>query len=209
MLKILLADDHPVVRKGLKQIISETHDMVVGDEASNAQQVLNKVLKKDYDVVLLDISMPGRNGLEILGELKTNRPNLPVLILSVHPEEQYAVRALKVGASGYLTKSSAPEELIRAIRIVSSGRKYVSNSMAERLASRLLTNSEKPLHETLSNREHTVMCMIASGKTTKEIAQELGLSMKTISTYRSRILDKMEMNSNAQIIRYAIENKLV
>ena len=209
MIKILIADDHAIVREGLKQIIRETSDMVVADEASTAQEVLEKVWKNDYDVVLLDISMPGRSGLDILKQLRSQRPELPILVLTIHPEEQYAVRVLRAGASGYLTKESAPDELIKAIRKVSMGRKYVSSTLAEKLASEVDIVSEKPLHQTLSDREYEVMCMIASGKTVKEIAEELCLSIKTISTYRSRILEKMKMKSNAELIHYAIQNRLV
>ena len=209
MIKILIADDHPIVRQGLKQILHEAPNMVVADEASNGQEVLEKVWKNNYDVVLLDISMPGISGLDILKQLKSHKPELSVLVLTVHPEEQYAVRVLRAGASGYLTKESAPDELIKAIRKVSLGRKYVSSSLAEKLAFDLEIDSEKPLHETLSDREYEVMCMIASGKTVKEIAEELFLSIKTISTYRSRILEKMKMKSNAELIHYAIKNRLV
>jgi two-component system invasion response regulator UvrY len=209
MIKILVADDHAVVREGLKQILSETPDMVVAGEASSGQEVLNKVRKNNYDVVLLDISMPGRGGLDVLKQLKDEKPGLPVLILSIYPEEQYAVRALRAGASGYLTKESASDELIAAIRKISQGRKYVSASLAEKLAFDMEINAEKPTHEMLSDREYQVMCMIAKGKTIKEIAGELSLSVKTISTYRSRILDKMRMKNNAELTYYAIKNKLV
>ncbi|MDH5406778.1 MAG: response regulator transcription factor [Candidatus Aminicenantes bacterium] len=209
MIKILIADDHAIVREGLKQIIRETSDMVVADEASTGQELLEKVWKHDYDVVLLDISMPGRSGLDILKQIRSQKPELPVLILTIHPEEQYAVRVLRAGASGYLTKESAPDELIKAIRKVSMGRKYVSSTLAEKLASEVDIISEKPLHQALSDREYEVMCMIASGKTVKEIAEELCLSIKTISTYRSRILEKMKMKSNAELIHYAIQNRLV
>ncbi len=209
MIKILIADDHPVVRKGLREIIEETSDMKVVDEASNGQEVLAKVFKKDFDVVLLDISMPGRSGLDILKELKSQLPNLTVLVLSIYPEEQYAVQVLKAGASGYLTKKSAPEELVTALHKVSAGGKYVSPSLAEKLASALETGIEKPLHETLSAREYEVMRKIALGKTVTEIARELFLSPKTISTYRTRILEKMRLKNNAELIRYAIKNRLV
>ncbi len=209
MIKILIADDHPVVRKGLREIIEETSDMEVADEASNGQEVLAKVFKKDFDVVLLDISMPGRSGLDILKELKSQLPKLAVLVLSIHPEEQYAVQVLKAGASGYLTKKSAPEELVTALRKVSAGGKYVSPSLAEKLASALETGIEKPPHETLSAREYEVMRKIALGKTVTEIARELFLSPKTISTYRSRILEKIGIKNNAELIRYAIKNRLV
>ena len=209
MIQILIADDHPIVREGLKQILEETPDMLVADEAGNAQEVLDKVWKNDYDVLLLDISMPGRSGLDIIKELKSAKPNLRVLVLSVHPEEQYAVRVLKAGASGYLTKESDPDELIAAIRKVSQGRKYVSASLAEKLAFELGMDTERPPHETLSDREYQVLCMIASGKPVKEIAKELSLSVKTVSTYRSRILEKMNMKNNAELTRYAIKHELV
>ena len=209
MIKILIADDHPVVRKGLKEIIEEAPGMMVGDEASNGQEILEKVRKSDFDIVLLDISMPGRSGLEILKELKSEKPDLSVLILSMHPEEQYAVRVLKAGASGYLTKESAPDELIAAIRKASIGRKYISSSLAEKLAFYLEIDDERPLHETLSDREYEVMRMIASGKTITKIAEKLFLSVKTISTYRSRILEKMRMKSNAELTHYALKNRLV
>ena len=183
--------------------------MVVAGEASTSQEVLNEVWGKDYDVVLLDISMPGRDGLDILKELKSVKPEVHVLVLSVHPEEQYAVRVLRAGASGYLTKESAPDELIAAIRKVSMGGKYVRSSLAERLAFDLGIDGEKAPHERLSDREYQVMCMIASGKTGNEIAGELLLSAKTISTYRSHILGKMDMNSSAELIHYAIKHRLV
>jgi DNA-binding NarL/FixJ family response regulator len=209
LIKLLVADDHAIVRKGIEQIIAETDDITVVDEASNGQEVLDKIKKTDYDLVLLDVSMPGRDGLEILKEVKIQRPKIAVLMLSMYPEEQYAVRALRSGASGYLTKESAPDELIAAIRKVSSGHKYVSASLGEKLAVKLGNHSDRPLHEKLSDREFGIMCMIASGKTQTEIATELRLSVKTISTYRSRILTKMYMKSNAEITRYAIENKLI
>jgi DNA-binding NarL/FixJ family response regulator len=209
MIKILIADDHPVVRKGLKDIIQATSDMTVSGEASDGQEVLENVRKIDFDVVVLDIAMPGRSGLDILKELKSGKPELPVLILSIHPEDQYAVRVLKAGASGYLTKDSAPDELITAIRKVSRGKKYISASLAEKLAYDLEIGAEKPLHETLSDREYEVMCMIASGKTVKEIAEQLYLSVKTISTYRARILEKMRMKNNAELTHYAIKHELV
>lgn len=209
MIRILIADDHAVVRKGLKQILSETPDMFVAAEASNGQEVLNKLSENNYDVVLLDISMPGRNGLDILRQLKSERPKLPVLMLSVYPEKQYAKRALKAGASGYLTKESAPAELIAAIRKVIQGRKYVTSTLAEMLAFDLENGVEKPSHEILSDREYQVMCMIASGKTIKEIANELSLAIPTITTYRNRILEKMRLKNNAEIIYYAVKQGLV
>lgn len=209
MIKILIADDHAIVREGLKQIVAETADMVVVDEATSGHEVLEKVWNNEYDVVILDISMPGRGGVDILKQLKGQKPNLPILILSMHPEEQYAVRVLKAGAAGYLTKESAPDELITAIRRVSAGRKYVSSSLAEKLAFDLERDTKKLGHEILSDREYQVMCMIASGKRVQEIAEELCLSVKTISTYRSRILEKMKLKNNAELMHYAIKHGLV
>jgi len=209
MIRIIIADDHAIVREGMKQILSETTDIVVADEAINGQEVLKKVWKNNYDVAVLDITMPHGGGLEILKQIKKGRPKLPVLILSMHPEDQYAVRALKAGAAGYLTKQSIPEELIRAIRKIFQGGKYISPTLAERLASELSSKSDKPPHKTLSDREYQVMLRIASGKTVSEIAGELSLSVKTISTYRSRILDKMKMKTNSELMHYAIKNKLV
>jgi DNA-binding NarL/FixJ family response regulator len=209
MIKILIADDHPIVRKGLKQILAETPNIIVAGEANNGAEVLKKVLKNEYDMVLLDISMPGRDGIDTLKELKDLKPNLPVLILSIHPEDQYAMRVLRAGAYGYLTKESAPEELISAIRTVSLGRKYISPSVAEKLVFNLDKNAEKRPHDKLSDREYQVMHMIASGKTVKEISEDLSLSVKTISTYRARILEKMKMKNIAELIRYAIKNGLV
>jgi DNA-binding NarL/FixJ family response regulator len=208
-IKILIADDHPIVRAGFKQVISDMPDMLVADEAGNGQEVLQLIGKKDYDLVLLDISMPGRSGLEILKDLKSEKPKLPVLILSIYPEEQYAIRALRAGASGYMTKASAPNELILAIRKISEGGKYISASLAEKLAYYLDGDAAKPPHETLSDREYQVMLMIASGKTVTEIANELCLSVKTISTYRTHIREKMKMKNNAEITLYAVQNKLV
>jgi DNA-binding NarL/FixJ family response regulator len=209
MIRIMVADDHAIVREGLKQILAETPDIVVVGEAGNAQEVLEHVRKDDWDLVLLDIAMPGRGGLDILKQLRGERPELPILMLSMYPEEQYAVRALKAGACGYLTKASAPEELIAAIRKVSQGGKYVSTSLAEKLAVYLETDAEKPIHELLSDREYQVMVMIASGKTVTQIADELSLSVKTISTHRARTLRKLGMKNNAEITYYAIKHALV
>jgi len=208
MIKILTVDDHSVVREGIKQIVSKHPDMIVAGEASNYGEFLNLISKNDYDIILLDISMPGRSGLDILNQIKKQRPNLPVLILSIYPEEQLALRTLKIGGSGYLTKESAPEELVDAIRKVASGGRYISLSLAEKLTFYINDNIEKPLHEKLSNREYQVMCMIASGKTTKEIAKELSLSVNTISTNRARILKKMKMKTNAELTFYAISHGL-
>ena len=209
MIKIIIVDDHPIVRKGLKQILSEEPDMEVFGEAQDPQEVLDLIHKQDWDIVVLDISMPGRGGLDVLKEIKQIRPKLPVLILSVHPEDQYAMRALKAGASGYLTKESAPDALVRAIRKILRGGKYVSSALAEKLAYHLEAEVERPLHETLSDREYQVMLMIASGKTTNAIAKEMALSVKTVSTYRARILEKMKMKTTADLTYYVIKNNLL
>jgi len=209
MIKILVADDHAIVREGLKQIVADTSDMVVAGEAVDGQEVLDQVRKEHWDLILLDLSMPGRSGIDTLKALKIEKPGLPVLVLSMYPEEQYAIRALKAGAAGYLTKESAPEELIEAIRKVSRGGRYISASLAEGLASHVERNSEKPVQETLSDREYQVMLMIASGKTVTEIANELSLSVKTISTNRVRALRKMGMKTNAELTYYAIKHGLV
>ncbi|MBU2528152.1 response regulator transcription factor [bacterium] len=208
VIKIIVVDDHLIVRKGLKKILDETPDIEVVAEASSGQEFLSKVSKEKYDMVLLDIFLPDMSGLDILKYLRAQKPGLPVLILSMYPEEQYAVRTLKAGASGYLNKASLSEELISAIRKVREGRKYVSPALAEKLACDLDAGSEKPPHENLSDREYQVMCMIGSGKRVKDIAEELFLSVKTISTYRSRILEKMKIKNNAELIHYAVKNKL-
>jgi DNA-binding NarL/FixJ family response regulator len=208
MAKILIADDHEIFRRGVRQILSEMPDVVVIDEASNGQEVLEKIWRNDYNAVLLDISMPGRNGIDILKQLKGSKPDLQILILSMYPEEQFAMRALKAGAAGYLTKASHPDELVRAIQKILKGKKYVSSTFADRLVCYVEEGNNKALHETLSDREYEVMCMTATGKSVKQIAMELSLSDKTISTYRARIMNKMNMNNIVQLIQYAIENQL-
>ncbi len=209
MIRILVADDHAVVREGVKQILANLDDMVVSGEAESGPETIQKINQEDFDLVLLDISMPGRSGIEVLEDIKNIRPKLPVLILSMHPEEQYAVRALRAGASGYLTKGSAPQELIGAIRKAARGGKYVTASLAEKLALELDVDADKPRHETLSNREYQIMLLIASGKSVSEIAGELALSVKTVSTYRSRIMEKMGMKKNAELTLYAVQNQLL
>jgi len=209
MIKILVADDHAIVREGLKQIVADTSDMVVAGEAANSHETLDLVIKQDWDLVLLDIAMPGRGGIDTLKQIKQNKPDLPVLILSMYPEEQYAFRALKAGASGYLTKESAPEELIGAIRKVAGKRNYISSSLAEKIATYISVDREKPIHELLSDRELQVMLMIAMGKTVTDIADNLSLSIKTISTNRSRALKKMGMKNNAEFMYYAMKQGLV
>jgi DNA-binding NarL/FixJ family response regulator len=209
MIRTLVADDHAIVREGIKKIVAETPDIIVADEADNGQEVIDKALRHEYDVLLLDISMPGRTGLDVLQYLKSEKPKLPVLMLSIHSEARYAIRSLRAGAFGYLTKESAPDELITAIRTISSGRRYITPTLAAVLAEYLDTDVSKPLHETLSDREYQVLRMLASGKTVTGIAEEMCLSPKTISTYRSRILQKMRMENNAELTHYAIDNRLV
>ena len=209
MIRVLIVDDHAVVRRGLRELLSDEFRGAAFGEASTAQQALEQISKKEWDVALLDITLPGRSGLDLLKEVKAARPRLPVLVLSVHPEDQFAVRVLKAGAEGYLTKESAPEELVNAIRKILAGGQYVSPTLAEKLALGLRKDSTRAPHETLSDREYEIMCCIASGKTVTEIARELSLSPKTISTYRARLLEKLRVKNNAEIIRYAIRNGLV
>jgi DNA-binding NarL/FixJ family response regulator len=208
MINVLIADDHAIVREGLKQIFKETSDIIVTGEAANGAEVIEKISENCYDVVVLDISMPGRGGLDVLKYIKTHYPAIPVLVLSIYSEDQYAVRVLKAGASGYLTKETASEQLILAVRKISEGRKYVSADLAEKLASSLDENQQKVAHEKLSDREFQVLKFIGSGMTVGEIAEELSLSVKTISTNRSRVLKKMNMKNNAELICYAIRNGL-
>ena len=208
-INVLIADDHAIVREGLKNIIADTFDIVVKDEASNGAEVLKKVLKNDYDMIVLDITMPGRDGIDVLKQLKIVKPDIGVLIMSMHPEDQFAYRALKLGASGYINKEKAPEEMIDAIRKVASGRKYISASFAEKLAVNLQFDFKVPRHKKLSDREYEVFRMITSGKTVKEISVGLSLSSKTISTYRTRVLEKMNMKTDAQLTYYAILNELI
>ncbi len=207
--KILIADDHEIFRKGIKQILSDMPDKYDIEEASNGSEVMKKISGNEFDMVLLDISMPGRNGIDILKQLKNFRPDLQVLILSMYPEEQFAVRALKAGAAGYLTKASKHDEFVNAVHKILAGKKYISASLANRLALYIRTDERKAPHETLSAREYEVMCMTASGKRVKQIAMELSLSDKTISTYRSRILNKLKMKNIAQLIQYTINNRIV
>ncbi|MDP4174464.1 MAG: response regulator transcription factor [Bacteroidota bacterium] len=209
MAKVLIGDDHSIVRQGLRQILADGKGHYVCGEAENGQMVLDMVNKEPWDVIILDISMPGLSGLDILKEIKKIKPRLPVLVLTMHSEDQFALRSIKAGASGYLTKDSAPEELIKAINKVMEGGKYVNQQLAEILAADIERNVEGPLHGTLSDREYQVMRLIASGRTAKQIADELALSVKTISTYRARLLEKMKMKTNAELTYYAIQNKLV
>lgn len=209
MILVLIADDHAILRQGLRQILADAEDMTVVGEAANGVEVM-QMIRSDYriDVVLLDIAMPGRSGIEVLKQIRDEKPNLPVLVLSMHPEDQYAVRLLKAGAAGYLTKESAPELLVQAIRRVAAGKKYISPSVAELLADRL-DSGNGPQHASLSDREFHILLQIAAGKTVSEIAAALSLSVKTVSTYRARVLDKMQMKNNAELTHYAIKNQLV
>src|SRR5262247_1194552 len=209
MIKICVVDDHAVVREGLKRIIAENPGMAVTAEAGDGHEALKVIQTEPCDVVLLDLTMPNRSGLDVLKQLHSESPRLPVLVLSMHSEDQYAVRVLRAGAAGYLTKESAPVKLIQAIRKVVRGGKYVSPTLAERLVYDLNGDSTKAPHEILSDREYQVLCMISSGKTVTIIAEELGLSVKTISTYRVRILEKLNMRNNAELTRYAIKGGLV
>ena len=208
-MKILLADDHTVVRHGLKQILTDEFRRATFGEARNAQEALDLVWKEPWDIVVLDITMPGRSGLEVLREIKKLNPRVPVLVLSMHPENQFAVRVLKRGAAGYMTKESAAEELVAAIKKILNGGRYVSLSLAEKLATYLAGDTQKPPQELLSDREFQVLRLIASGKIVSEIAKELSLSVKTISTYRTRILEKMGLRNNAELMHYAMQHQLV
>lgn len=209
MIRVLIADDHAILRRGVKEILVRELKEVVCGEAENAQQILDLVRKQEWDLVILDVAMPGRSGLDILGDLKKAKPQLPVLVLSVHPEEQLGKRALKAGASGYMSKEGAPEDLIGAIQKVLAGGLYVSPALAERLALDLRQDAGQALHEALSNREFEVLRMIALGKTVTQIAEELHLSVHTVSTHRARILEKMNMTTTVELIRYALRNHLV
>lgn len=209
MIRALVADDHAVVRRGLVHILDEAPDMVVTGEASTGRQVLRAVRQHDYDVLVLDIAMPEGGGLEVLQQLQTLKPDLPVLILSVYAESQYALRALKAGAAGYLTKESAPEELVAAIRRVAQGEKYVNGALGENLAAALQGEPGHEPHADLSEREYQVMCLLASGKTLTKAAADLSLSAKTISTYRARALKKLYLKSTSDLIRYALDHGLV
>ena len=209
MIRVLVADDHPLLRSGLKQVLSQEPDLDVVGEAGNSDQVLSQIRQRNVDVLILDLTMPGRGGLDVLREIRRDLPHLPVLILSMHAEDQFAVRAIKAGANGYLSKDTAATELVKAIRKVLTGKKYVSPSLAEMLVNALDQDSERPPHESLSDREFQVLCKIASGMTVSQIAVEISLSVKTVSTYRARVLEKMNMSNNAELTRYAIQSGLV
>jgi two-component system invasion response regulator UvrY len=208
-MRILIADDHPIFRAGLKETLGKERDVELIGEADNGRKALELALKRRWDLVLLDLTMPGKDGLEVLHELRRERPKLPVLVLSAHPEDQLALRLLKSGAAGYLTKDKAPEVLFAAVRKVLRGEKYISESLAEKVALDVVSGESRLLHEALSHREYQVLRMMAAGKALKEIAQALFLSVRTVSTYRARVLEKMNMKTNAELIRYALQNHLV
>lgn len=209
MLRILVADDHTVVRRGLRQILSEGFPGAAIEEVADAEDLVKQVMKAEWDVVISDLSMPGRSGLDALQQIKQLQPNLPVLILSIHPEDQYALRVLKAGASGYLSKDMAPDELVIAVQKVMLGKKYITSAVAEKLASALDQDQDKDPHEYLSDREFSVLKMLAAGKSVSEIAETLFLSVTTVSTYRARILAKMNLKNNADLTLYSIEHKLL
>lgn len=209
MINILVADDHALIRNGMKQILNDTEDIRVTGEAENGMQAIKMVQENIYDLVLLDITMPDKNGIDVLKQLKLNKAQLPVLMLSMHEESQYAIRSIKAGAAGYLSKQSAPTQLVTAIRQVACGKKYISNELAEELANGLSQGFQELLHQTLSNREYQTLCLMASGKSLSEMAETLSLSAKTISVYRARLLEKMKLKNNAEAVRYAIMNHLI
>jgi DNA-binding NarL/FixJ family response regulator len=209
MIRVLIADDHPVVRKGLKTILKDATDIKVEGEAGDGLEVMDKIREEDYDVVVMDITMPKLDGIETIARIKAEKPETAILVLSMNPEEVFGMRALKLGASGYLSKDSAPEQLISAIRKVASGRVYISQVLAESLAMSVSKGSPKLPHELLSDREYQITIMLAQGKALKAIAAELSLSVKTVSTHRTHILEKLKMNNNAQIVTYVLQNKLL
>ncbi|MFN7929610.1 MAG: response regulator transcription factor [Blastocatellia bacterium] len=209
MIRILIADDHAIVRRGLRTILAEASEITHIGEAQNAEEIMSLLRSQSWQLVMLDLALPDKNGLEVLKDIKRDYPKLPVLILSMHPEDLYALRVLKAGAAGYLTKESAPDELLTAIRKVLNGGRYISLHLAEQLVFDLGGDSEKPLHEALSDREYQVLCLLGSGKTISEVADQLAISVKTASTYRTRILEKMNMRTNAELMHYAIQQKLV
>jgi two-component system invasion response regulator UvrY len=207
-LRILIVDDHPIVRRGLRQTLADADEIGEIGEAATPQAALDLIRRQEWDAVVLDIGLPGRGGLDVLKEIKHELPRLPVLILSMHSEDQFAVRAMRAGAAGYLTKETAPEKLVDAIRKVAAGGRYISPALAERLATELTVDADRPLHASLSDREFEVLRLIASGQTVGDIAGRLALSVKTVSTYRARVLDKMGLKNNAELMQYALTNHL-
>jgi len=208
-MKIIIVDDHELIREGLKKVTAKESDIEVMGEASNSVELFELLDKHEVDIVLLDISLPGRSGLDIITDIKIQAPDTKILILTMHPEDRFAIQALRAGASGYITKNNASRSLVAALRKISEGRKYITSNLAEQLASELELNYEKPLHESLSIRELEVMQLLAQGKAVRDIAEVLSISANTVASYRSRILEKMRMKTNAEIIRYAVENKLM
>lgn len=208
-IRVFIADDHAIVREGLKQILADSPDLIVAGEAESAADAVKLLRKSRCHVMLLDISLPDKNGIDVLKQVKKDKPEVAVLMLSMHREDQYAIRSLKAGAAGYLTKQSAPKELVTAIRQVASGQKYVSAALAQELAAAVGEDHQSALHETLSDREFQTLTMIASGKTVSDIAKELSLSVKTISEYRARLLSKMKLKNSAELTHYAIKNQLI
>lgn len=209
MIHVMIADDHAIVRQGLKQILNETDDIRVTGEAETGFQAIKIARQDDFDVTLLDISLPDRSGIDVMKQIRKDKPNLAILVLSMHNEHEFAIRALKAGAAGYLNKQSAPAQLVTAIRQVASGDKYISPALAQELANSINSKDDQPLYTILSDREFQTLCLIASGKTLSDISSEMFLSPKTVSVYRSRVLEKLKLTNNSELIRYAIKNRLV
>ena len=209
MIEVLVVDDHALIRKGMKQILDDTSDIRVTGEAETGAQATQMARDNKYDLALLDITLPDRHGIDVLKQLKLQCPSLPILILSMHPDEQYAMRAIRAGAAGYMNKQSAPSQLVTAIRQVASGRKYISNTLAEQLANELANDRQEMPHQILSNREYQTLCLMAAGKSLSEMADIMSLSAKTISVYRARMLEKMKLKNNAEAVRYAINHHLI
>ncbi|WP_430230035.1 response regulator [Nitrosomonas communis] len=209
MIRVMIADDHAIVRQGLKQILSETDDISVAGEAETGFEAITIARQQIFDVMLLDISLPDRNGIEVLKQIKKDQPNFTILMLSMHHESEFAIRAIKAGAAGYLSKQSAPMQLVTAIRQVAAGRKYITPSLAQELANAITLDTDQPLHNSLSDREYQTLCLIAAGKSLSEISTSLCLSPKTVSVYRARLMEKLKLSNNSELVRYAIKHHLV
>ena len=209
MIDVLVIDDHALIRKGMKQILDDTSDIRVTGEAESGMQAIKMVRENKYDMALLDITLPDKYGIDVLRQLKLQCPSLPVLILSMHPDEQYAMRSIRAGAAGYMNKQSAPSQLVTAIRQVASGRKYISGELAEQLANEMTNDKQEVTHQILSNREYQTLCLMAAGKSLSEMADIMSLSAKTVSVYRARMLEKMKLKNNAEAVRYAIDHHLI